>query len=146
MKDKRCFRCDTVKPLVEFYKHSEMADGHLNKCKDCTRKDTAARYVKISNDPGMLAKEQARQRGKTVGYRLGKPEIVKAHQAVKVALLTGKLKKMPCEVCGALRVDAHHEDYDKPLDVRWLCRRHHLDRHMEMKQEAEAKELAEVAA
>lgn len=41
----------------------------------------------------------------------------------------GKINKMPCEVCGKEKVDAHHDDYMKPLDVRWLCRTHHLEYH-----------------
>lgn len=38
----------------------------------------------------------------------------------------GKVKKQPCEVCGKTKVEAHHPDYSKPLEVRWLCQRHHL--------------------
>lgn len=37
----------------------------------------------------------------------------------------GELISQPCEVCGALKVEAHHDDYSKPLEVRWLCRPHH---------------------
>lgn len=35
----------------------------------------------------------------------------------------------PCEVCGAARADRHHDDYGKPLDIRWLCREHHIQHH-----------------
>lgn len=57
------------------------------------------------------------------------PEVHKAHDAVETAIANGSLVRMPCEVCGATRVDAHHDDYSKPLDVRWLCRGHHLEHH-----------------
>lgn len=53
-----------------------------------------------------------------------------AHSRVQDALEMGTLTRQPCEGCGATRVHAHHDDYAKPLDVRWLCprchRRHHL--------------------
>lgn len=46
------------------------------------------------------------------------------------AIKTGKLMKMPCEVCFAEEnVEAHHDDYLKPLDVRWLCKTHHAEHH-----------------
>ena len=41
----------------------------------------------------------------------------------------GKLIPQPCEVCSSTKVEMHHDDYDKPLMVRWLCRPHHLEHH-----------------
>lgn len=41
----------------------------------------------------------------------------------------GKLAKMPCEKCGTPDSEKHHDDYEKPLDVRWLCRACHLAEH-----------------
>jgi hypothetical protein len=43
-------------------------------------------------------------------------------------LKRGKIVRRGCEVCGA-RAQMHHDDYDKPLEVRWLCRPHHLAHH-----------------
>jgi len=37
---KKCFKCEIEKPLSDYYKHKQMLDGHLNKCKDCTKQDT----------------------------------------------------------------------------------------------------------
>lgn len=54
------------------------------------------------------------------------PEQGRASNAVRYALRTGRLHWKPCEVCGSdYWVDAHHDDYAKPLDVVWLCRKHH---------------------
>ena len=41
----------------------------------------------------------------------------------------GKLKRRPCLVCGNKEVLAHHEDYNNPLKVIWLCEEHHKDYH-----------------
>lgn len=61
------------------------------------------------------------------------PERYKAHRAVFVAKRNGTLVKLPCEECGSLNVQAHHEDYSKPLDVRWLCKKHHNEADMKRK-------------
>jgi len=68
-------------------------------------------------------------------YRRRNMHKIRAHNMVKAAMLLGVLVRRPCEVCGARqaqggpRVYAHHEDYDRPLEVRWLCARHHIQLH-----------------
>lgn len=52
-----------------------------------------------------------------------------AQISVGNALRDGKLARKPCEVCSAERAHAHHDDYTKPLDVRWLCTTHHAEWH-----------------
>ena len=48
-----------------------------------------------------------------------------ARSYAHVYIKRGKLKKGICEVCGSADVEAHHDDYTKPLAVRWFCRLHH---------------------
>lgn len=52
-----------------------------------------------------------------------------ARQYLNVYLKRGKIVKKPCEVCGSEKSQAHHDDYSKPLKVRWFCREHHLELH-----------------
>lgn len=57
------------------------------------------------------------------------PRKARAHEAVKYALKTGQLTQAPCEACGARDVEAHHDDYSKPLEIRWLCHLCHCAHH-----------------
>ena len=61
---KKCFVCSTEKPLNDFYKHKKMADGHLGKCKECTKSQSDARDKMLRKDSEYLAKEKKRGREK----------------------------------------------------------------------------------
>lgn len=50
-------------------------------------------------------------------------------KATRQAVARGDLVRGPCEVCGSSDVEGHHDDYSKPLEVRWLCRTHHREHH-----------------
>ena len=62
-------------------------------------------------------------------WRKRNPKKYACHLAAQNALRLGIIKRMPCEVCGAEKADMHHEDYSRPFDVRFLCRRHHKQLH-----------------
>jgi len=46
-----------------------------------------------------------------------------------VYLNRGKIIKEPCENCGSSHSQMHHDNYDKPLEIRWFCRSCHLKLH-----------------
>jgi hypothetical protein len=70
-------------------------------------------------------------------WRERNPEKVKAHWTVSNAIRYGKLKRQPCQECGNPKSHAHHHDYNKPLDVIWLCHPCHWKMHGWVKQEKE---------
>lgn len=56
-------------------------------------------------------------------------EKAQAQLTLRNAIASNKIQRLPCEVCGKLPTDGHHMDYSKPLEVVWLCRKHHKLEH-----------------
>ena len=69
---KKCFKCNIEKPLDDFYKHPQMLDGRVNKCKECNKKDVRGNYEKNAKDLSFIEKE--RERSKEKYHRLGYKE------------------------------------------------------------------------
>jgi len=141
IRSKTCFKCQTVKPLDEFYKHSAMGDGYLNKCKECNKKDALEHRLKNIEKVKKYDRERSKlpERMKlsaqvTRVWRAEDSRRAKAHSAVARAINKGKLTRQSCIRCGNKKTEAHHEDYDKPLDIVWLCCPCHKQRHKEIKQ------------
>lgn len=131
---KKCTRCNTAKESNDFQIRKASKDGLTSACKECLRSYDKSRA-------NLTHRVEARKRyaltgnGKIAGSKAKKKwaenNIVKrsAHIIVGNAVRDGKLIKQPCEMCGKLKVEAHHEDYEKPLEVNWLCCKHHAERH-----------------
>ena len=133
---KPCIRCGVMKPIEQFYKHRAMSDGHLNKCIPCCRSDAVKNrhrrleyFRQYDRDRFQTIRRQQTVRASALKHRAAHPEKYAARVAVSNALRSGRLVRMPCEVCGCNESEAHHDDYSLPLDVRWLCRVHHLMHH-----------------
>lgn len=54
---------------------------------------------------------------------------VKAQRVVFVLQRSGKIKKQKC-FCGKSKTEAHHENYSKPKEIVWLCKKHHSEADM----------------
>jgi hypothetical protein len=136
--EKRCFRCLQTKVVDDFYAHSAMRDGRLNKCIDCTKGDMRAyrlanleriraydiRRAALPHRIAMTARVYAK-------WKAQHPDRRAAQVLVGNALRAGKLTRWPC--CAVPECDrkpeAHHPDYSAPLAVSWLCRPHHMQAH-----------------
>ncbi len=87
-----------------------------------------ARRYTVATTPAIL-------NGFTRAYGPQKCPKKKAHHIVTQAIKAGELVNPGiCEHCfgDERKVFAHHEDYDKPLEVNWICRPCHFTRHKEM--------------
>jgi hypothetical protein len=146
--EKVCFKCEKLKPISELYKHPQMGDGYLNKCKECNKKDVSKNYYNRRDQYVEYERKRAKlpHRRKAAAeyqsshpevkyrcmqrYRKKYPEKYRAHYLTKNAIRDGRLIKQPCELCECeYDIEAHHYDYSKPLDVQWLCRACHLTVH-----------------
>ena len=140
---KVCRECGVEKDLSDFYKHSAMLDGHLNKCISCVKERVKkhrevnlekvreydkqramlphrvqARKEYIQTGQGKEARKRASE-----NYHKKYPMKYAAHVITSNALRDGKLiPALNCSECGSEnRIQGHHDDYTKPLEVRWIC-------------------------
>lgn len=95
------------------------------------------------NAQARAAQKRARERNPSYQRqkRITEGQKVRAREALSRALKRGRVVKPPaCEACGRSHalLHGHHEDYMKPLDVRWLCPRCHKARHVEIEAAAKA--------
>ncbi len=127
---KECYRCHLIKPLSDFFTHPQMADGHLNKCKDCSnldsqqnRRKNISYYREYDRLRSQLPHRQQKRMEILKQQKLEQPDKYYARTKANNALRDGYLKKEPCYFCGSEdNVEMHHPDYTKPLRVYWLCR------------------------
>lgn len=121
---KTCLQCQRSLPAASFHKSGTRRDELQIYCKPCNR-DRVKAWRKANRDK---VSETNRR------YRTNNPEKNIAHRRLHKALRDGRLTKPSgCEDCGLAAspedLQAHHEDYSKPLDVEWLCRCCHMRRH-----------------
>ena len=147
---KKCSRCGEVKDASLFQVRRASNDGLTAACKSCLseydktranlkhRVDARAAYQKT--DAGVTAVYRAKKKyaeshrtdaaKRLIEYRKNNPAKARAHDLVSYAKKIGHLSPEPCQICGSTKnIHAHHDDYAKPLNVRWLCASHHKQWH-----------------
>lgn len=131
-KHKVCFRCGETKPLSHFYKHPKMLDGHLNKCKTCTKSDVRDNreknvdYYRAYDTKRNYSRNRVEARQTYSAEYASKNPIVKSAQTKVNNAVRDKRIFRPtcCEFCGNHgTIHAHHSSYseDMWLVVTWLC-------------------------
>lgn len=139
-KTRICSKCKVEQSIDNFYKDKSLrGGGRIYRCKTCKKFD----YRKAGEKYTIAYKKKNKKyydknREKILQKRRkwyeSNQQKVEAHWKVTNAIKKGTLQRKPCENCGKTeKIDAHHEDYSKPLDVAWLCHRCHLRRHEEIK-------------
>jgi uncharacterized protein YlaI len=129
---KTCTECKDEKSLSEFYAHPRGNLGRMHVCKNChrarvtLRRKTNPRVQEYDRLRYQRPERQVQGRANSKRWRETYPEAYRAQTAVSNAVRDGRLKKGPCTICGASEnVHGHHRDYNKPLEVIWLCAKCH---------------------
>lgn len=134
--EKKCGACGEMKSANDFHSDRSRKHGLASACKSCLNhrnanykrsakgRATAKRYRR--GDAGRAARLQQNK-----VWRDKNPEKKTAQNILNYAVRVGRIiRPETCSRCGAAgRIEAHHHDYAKPLDVQWLCVPCHKEEH-----------------
>lgn len=152
--EKVCKSCNQLLPINSFYFHPLVKTKSTGKCISCIKeyndkhkeekKEQKREYDKKRNQlPHRIEarKKYARENRdivNAISNRWSKNNRKKrnAEQQAYRALLNGKIEKTPCAGCGRTDdLEMHHRDYDKPVEVIFLCHTCHSLEHKQKREE-----------
>lgn len=123
-------RKKNIERIRAYDRHRGNTDEHRAKVRDYHRRmsEALSEYKKHWAEQNKDKTRAAKQR-----YIAQNPDKRFCHVALNNAVRDKKIMKEPCEKCGEKKSEAHHEDYSKPLEVLWLCRKCHARHHRKYK-------------
>lgn len=142
---KECGKCHETKSVDEFHRNRTKKDGYTDWCKVCD----SARKRKWNSENAERRQFVAKHYNEThpesskkaiTKWAKSNPQHYGIRKKLFRAVASGKLVKPDaCSECGTVgRVVGHHEDYDKPLNVQWVCSRCHYAIHEEKRRKETA--------
>lgn len=143
MATKRCPPCGAIKPISEFHRDAGRLDGLQARCKSCHVE--ANRKSRLNNPEANRERHRRRtqknpeqEQARKAAWQAANREKIAAQRAVRRELRAGRMARPnTCDSCGVgadqFRIEAHHDDYARPVDVMWLCSPCHGQRHLELR-------------
>ncbi len=145
MKTKICYTCKEKKSTSDFSSNKCSPDGYRYQCKLCSKK-YRERWLKTIKGQEFLIRDRQRWKDyyqenkkkvndRVYTYQTKQKETpigelkFRAGQLIRYLKRKGKIISNPCCICGDENTQGHHPDYSKPLEVAWLCSKHHKEVH-----------------
>ncbi len=132
--NKQCIKCKSVKNVISFNARADAKDGYRGECKECSKLSVyssvakkADKYLQYKRDYSKKNRVRVTEQHRI--WLKNNPEKKKAHYLVMHEIRMKRLRRQECNVCGQNTAHAHHKDYAKPLEVEWLCPKHHVAKH-----------------
>lgn len=97
-------------------------------CRLCTNESKRILRMKNKQDPEWVKLETEKNIAR---FRDNQLEKMKrdCRDETRRLIRKGLLIQKPCEVCGLEDSQSHHDDYQDPINIRWLCSWHHAEHH-----------------
>ena len=118
---KKCSKCGLIKPYSNYSRNRTNKGGFSYDCTDCHLES-----CKKWREKNREAYKEANKRSYREKVVSGKKQ---AERKLHYAIDTGSIKKENCVLCGNPAEAHHHFGYDHPLEVIWLCKKHHMSHH-----------------
>jgi len=125
---RKCYICGQTKDILLFEKDKSKPFGRRYRCKSCGNKRNREKY-NAEYQRNYRIKNREKINKQCSEWRKRNTIKTRAHAKIRLALIRGKIHREPCIKCGLPNASAYHTDYNKPLEVIWLCEIHHREIH-----------------